>query len=127
MKEHPDIQNEFLEDFKEWFDSKDGTQSMEALEYVSEMLEEAEVDVKEQKIIWTDGQRLTIEESVRRIQKACNLKRAYILSHLIGWLQMSYEPQGLDEIQMELFEEEMDEWLHDYEEEVTRLRRFGSA
>ena len=50
-----------------------------------------------------------------------------MISHLIGWFQMSYEPQGLDENQMEIFEADIEEWIHDYEIEMRKLRRFGSA
>ena len=38
-----------------------------------------------------------------------------ILSHIIGWLQMEYIPEGLDEEQMERFENQIESWVEEYE------------
>lgn len=38
-----------------------------ALEVVSMALEKADVDAKRRKVVWEDGQRLSITESVQRI------------------------------------------------------------
>ena len=46
-----------------------------------------------------------------------------ILSHIIGWLQMEYEPKGLDEKQMEIFESRIEEWTDELELNLKNLRR----
>jgi hypothetical protein len=38
-----------------------------------------------------------------------------ILTHIIGWLQMEYVPEGLDEEQMEQFENQIESWVEEYE------------
>jgi len=43
------------------------------------------------------------------------LDRQAILSHLIGWLQMEYEPEGLDADQMQRFENQIDAWVAKYD------------
>jgi hypothetical protein len=66
------------------------------------------------KIIWSDDQSLSIKQSVERIHKNSGLDRQAISSHLIGWLQMEYEPQGLNEDQMEQVENQIDTWVAEY-------------
>jgi len=88
---------------------------MEALDGVFNGLEGATVEASERKIIWPDGQRLSIEQSVERIHKNSGLDRQAILSHLIGWLQMEYEPEGLDADQMQRFENQIDAWVAKYD------------
>ena len=88
---------------------------MEAVDRVFNALDGARVDPSERKIIWPDEQSLSIEQSVDRIKKDSGLDNRVILSHVIGWLQLEYIPQGLDEDQMERFENQIDSWLEEYE------------
>ena len=106
---------DLLEDFLEWMGTREGLKSMEALDGVFNGLEGATVEASERKIIWPDGQRLSIEQSVGRIHKNSGLDRQAILSHLIGWLQMEYEPEGLDADQMQRFENQIDAWVAKYD------------
>jgi arsenate reductase-like glutaredoxin family protein len=115
------MNKDFMQSFEDWMDSEEGTQSMEALEYVQEMLTEAKVDIEEKKIIWTDEQRLTIEQSTEKIMEHSGLEKYPILSHIIGWLQMSYEPEGLDEKQMEIFESRIESWTKKYEKQLEKM------
>ena len=106
---------DLLEGFLEWMGTREGLESMEALDCVFNALDGATVEASERKIIWPDGQRLSIEQSVERIHKNSGLDRQAILSHLIGWLQMEYEPEGLDADQMQRFENQIDAWIAKYE------------
>ena len=99
----------------EWMVSPEGAESMGALDYVFNSLEGAKVDPVKRTINWPDGESLSIEQSVDRIVKDSGLARKLILSHLIGWLQMEYMPEGLDEKQMELFENQIESWVGKYE------------
>lgn len=51
----------------------------------------------------------------RRIKKDSGFDGRVILSHLIGWLEMGYTPEGLDEKQMERFENQIESWVEEYE------------
>ena len=106
---------DLLEGFLDWMGTREGLASMDALDCVFNALEGATVEASERKIIWPDAQRLSIEQSVERIHKYSGLDRQAILSHLIGWLQMEYEPQGLDEDQMQRFEKQIDVWVAKYD------------
>ena len=108
----------FCEDFLEWMDSPEGTESMDALDYVFNTLDGATVDLSEKRINWPNGESLSIDQSVDRIRKDSGLDRKSILSHLIGWLQMGYTPEGLDEKQMEWFENQIERWVGEYENDL---------
>jgi hypothetical protein len=106
---------DFLEGFSDWMGTREGLESMDALDCVFNALQGATVEASERKIIWPDTQRLSIEQTVDRIHKHSGLDRQAILSHLIGWLQMEYEPQGLNEDQMQRFEKQIDAWIAKYD------------
>ena len=115
MKKPSDQAGGFGEGLSEWMGSRKGLQSMEALDWVFNALDGARVDPSERKIIWSDDQSLSIEQSVDRIRKDSGLDNLVILSHVIGWLRLEYIPEGLDEDQMERFENQIDSWLEEYE------------
>lgn len=116
MKKRSHLESDFMEGFAQWMGSEEGLQSMKALECVSDALDGASVDTFEKKIIWPDRQRLSIEQSVERIQEKSGLDKHAILSHIIGWLQMEYVPEGLDDKQMGMFELQINNWVEEYEE-----------
>ena len=115
MKKPSDQAGGFGEGFLDWMGSREGLESMEAVDRVFNALDGARVDPSERRIIWSDEQSLSIEQSVDRIRKDSGLDSRVILSHVIGWLQMEYIPEGLDEDQMERFENQIDSWLEEYE------------
>ena len=66
--------NPVINGFLEWMDAPEGQQSIEALDLVFDALEHAGVDARQRKIVWADGQRLSIEQSPL-CQTSCRLKR----------------------------------------------------
>ena len=91
-------------------------QSEQVLLEVLDALENASVDPLERKIVWADASRLSVEETVRRIHAQSGMPLDGIESHVIGWLEMIYEPRGLNEHQMEEFELLMEQWITPYDE-----------
>jgi len=91
---------------------------MDALDCVFNALDGAKVDPFKRRIIWPDGERLSIDQSVERIRKDSGFDNQAILSHLIGWLQMEYTPEGFDEAQMERFENQIESWVEEYENDL---------
>ena len=65
---HPFEDNPFVDDFLEWMGSSEREHSVDALDRVYAALENADVDARQRKIVWDDGQRLTIEQSAERIR-----------------------------------------------------------
>jgi hypothetical protein len=104
-----------MDDFFEWLTSQDGQISEEALFEVMNSLENCLVLPSEKVIVWDDGQRLSIVETARRIHLQSDLPLSEIESHVIGWLEMHYEPEGLNEQQMEQFETLIDDWVQEYQ------------
>jgi len=123
MKRRSGLESDFTDGFAQWMGSDEGLQSMEALDWVLDAFEGASVDASEKRIIWPDGQRLSIEQSVERIQETSGLDKHAILSHIIGWLQMEYVPEGLDDKQMEMFESQINDWVEEYQKNLIQSSR----
>jgi hypothetical protein len=115
MKKSSSRAGGFCNDFSEWLGSSEGVESMETCDFVFNALDGASVDPSERRIIWPDGERLSIGQSVERVRKDSGFDCQAILSHLIGWLQMEYTPDALDEEQMERFESQIETWVEEYE------------
>lgn len=90
--------------------------SEQVLFEVLDALADAAVEPHDRKIIWGDGAHLSLEDTTRRIQSASGMPRDTIQSHVIGWLEMTYEPPGLNEEQMEEFELLIERWITPYDE-----------
>lgn len=88
----------------------------QALFDVLDALKRASVDARKQRIVWPDGARLSIEETAHRIRSESGAPLEMVQSHVVGWLEMMYEPEGLDEDQMEDFEREIELWITPYDE-----------
>lgn len=115
MKKASNHSDSFLDDFSAWLDSPEGEESMDVLDCVFNSLDGATVDPLKKRIIWPDGVSLSLDQSVERIMKDSGFKKQVILNHLIGWLQMEYIPEGLNEEQMEQFENQIERWVEKYE------------
>ena len=83
---------------------------------VLDALERAFVDARERRIVWHDGTRLSIEEAARKIHSESGVPSDVVQSHVVGWLEMHYEPEGLDEDQMEEFEQLIELWIAAYDD-----------
>ena len=93
------------------------SESEQALYDVLDALEGASVDVRERRIVWSDGSRLSIEDTARRIcSESVDAALDMIQSHVVGWLEMIYEPEGLGEDQMEEFEQLIELWITPYDD-----------
>ena len=91
MKKRPVPQDDFFDGFFKWLDSDKGETSMEAMEAVAAAFQGADLDIKERRIVWPDGKRLTIDESAEKIQKQTGTDLQSITSHIVGWLEMGFE------------------------------------
>jgi hypothetical protein len=90
--------------------------SEQVLLEVLDALENAAVDPRERKILWADGARLSVEDTAQRIHAQSGMPLDGIESHVVGWLEMIYEPHGLNEHQMEEFELLIEQWITPYDE-----------
>ena len=113
--EHPVEKGSFLDDFLEWMDSYEGQQSIEAHDLVFDALDNACVDPRQRKIVWDDGQRLSIQQSAERIHAGhTDIPLDQIEIHVVGWLE-SCAPESCSERQLEELDRLIGPWLDDYE------------
>jgi hypothetical protein len=111
------------DDSLESIDDDGDLRSDAARETVWPLLDTTQVDAKAGKFIWSDGKRLGIEHTVRRIDKEYpELGRDMIESKIISWLEMVYVPTDLTPEQMDEFEELIDRWLERHESRASRGR-----
>ena len=118
---HPfEDNNPFLEGFGDWMDSPEGELSSEVLDTVWPLLEKADVDAKNRKIIWEDGKRLSITESVQRIHAHYpDFPLALIETHLIGWLEMEFAPPTYSQKQLDELDRLTEQWIKDHERQAS--------
>ena len=122
---HPFEDNPFLEDFGTWMESPEGELSSEALDVVWMVLQKVDVDAKHRKIIWDDGKRLTITESVQRVHEQFpDFPPDLIDDHLVGWLEMEFNPPTYSQEQLDELDRLTEEWVDDHQRQAeTRKKR----
>jgi hypothetical protein len=90
------------------------------------LLEKADVDAKHRKIIWEDGKRLSITESVQRIHAGCpEFPLDLIETHLIGWLEMEFAPPTSSQEQLDELDQLTENWIEDHERRAEAARKRG--
>ena len=118
-EKHPLEDNPFVEDFLEWMNSPEGELSDEARETVWTLLEKADVDAKNREIIWEDGKRLSITESVQRVHADYpEFPLELIETHLISWLEMEFAPPSYSEKQLDELDRLTEKWIEDHERQA---------
>ena len=96
-RREPDIfdDNPLTEDFLEWMVSPDGQTAGEVSGLVFATLENASVDAKRRKVIWADGERLSIEQSAERIHaEHPDRPRELIEISLCSWFEHRVPESG---------------------------------
>jgi hypothetical protein len=82
---------------------------------VFDTLENADVDPRRRKIVWDDGQQLSIERSAKRIHAGHpDMPLDQIEMHVVGWLE-SCAPKSYSERQLEELDRLIEPWLNDYQ------------
>ena len=113
--------NPFIEGFIEWMGTPQGQLSIEAIDLLHPLLEKLQLDAKARKILWTDGEQLTIDESVKRMHvEYPELPAEVIEEKLISWLEMEYEPKGASEKQLDELDRLTEAWIDDHERKHRR-------
>jgi hypothetical protein len=121
---HPFEDNPFVDDFLDWMGSDEGQQSIDALDVVWMVLETADVDAKNRKIIWDDGQRLSITESVDRIHADHpDLPLEAIESKVISWLEMGFDPETYTQDQLDELDRLTEKWIADHKKQAKSARK----
>ena len=126
QEQHPFEDNPFLEGLMDWMGSPEGELSSEVSDAVWMLLEKADVDAKNRKIIWEDGQRLSITESVQRLHADHpDFPLELIETHLIGWLEMGFAPPTYSQKQLDQLDQLTEKWIEDHERQAKAAQKRG--
>ena len=107
--------NPFIDGLFEWMDSPRGKLSDEVREAVWQGLEKVDVGATHRKLIWEDGRRLSIDESVQRIHGDYpDFSVELIETHLIAWLEMEFAPKTYSKEQLDELDQLTEKWVNDY-------------
>lgn len=114
-EEHPFENNPFIEALFERMHSPEGELSSEVSETLWPLLQKLQVDAKQRKLIWPNGKRLDLDESVQNIQTDYpDFPRALIESRLISWLDTEYAPQSYSSEQLDELDQLTECWINDH-------------
>jgi hypothetical protein len=107
--------NPFIEGLMEYMSSPRGQLSDEVREVTWQILEEVDVDAADRKLIWDDGNRLSIDESVQRIhQEYPEYPVDLIEARVVSWLEMEFTPEGYSQDQMDELDRLTEAWVDDH-------------
>lgn len=107
--------NPFIEALFEWMDSPRGQLSDEVREATWQILEKVDVDATNRKLIWEDGGRLSIDESVQRIHGDYpEWPVELIETHLIAWLEMEFAPKTYSQESLDELDRLTEKWVNDH-------------
>lgn len=107
--------NAFIEGLMEHMSSPRGQLSDEVREVTWQILEQVDVDAVDRKLIWDDGKRLSIDESVQRILREYpEYPVDLIEARLIAWLEMEFAPEAWSQGQLDELDRLTEEWVNDH-------------
>jgi len=107
--------NPFLDDLLEWRHSPEGERFAELADALCDLMEDVQLDAKQRKFIWPDGERLDLDQSVEHIQKQYpDFRRDWIEEYLIDWIDMDYAPEHYSEAQLEELDRLTARWIADH-------------
>jgi hypothetical protein len=87
----------------------------QAIDDIQMALDNANVEINNRKIIWADGERLSIDQSLLKISSISKADIKILKYHIVLWLEMDFVPEDLNEKEMEIFEKQIAQWINDYE------------
>jgi hypothetical protein len=122
----PPLEGMAIESFDDWMASYSDADelSLGALETVSSLLEKADVDAKRRKIIWADGQRLSITQSAERIHADHpDLPLDLIESKVVSWLEMEFAPETYSQEQLDELDQLTEKWVDAHERKLAKRKQ----
>ncbi len=104
-----------VEDLLDPVHSPEGDLYSEVLETLWPLLETLHVDARQRKIIWPDGKRLDLDESVQTIHTDYpEFPREIIESRLISWLDAEYASPSYTAEQFDELDRLTERWINDH-------------
>jgi hypothetical protein len=105
--------------FREGILMQKGTPEARQFEKVAnalwDQLEGVHLDAAQRTIIWSDTERLDLEQSIQRVQKQCpGIQRERIEDFLLVWIELRCDPENYSEEQLDELNELTKQWVVDY-------------
>ncbi len=114
-EKHPFEDNPFVEGLLEWMGSPEGQRSIEVGDALWEIIDDVQLDAGRRLFLWPEGQRLSFDQSIERIQKQNpDFPRERIASFLISWVG-NYAPEDYSQAQLDELDRLTEEWLDELE------------
>lgn len=103
-----------FEDFFDDLDSEQNELALEARYTLCQLLNRADVDAKAREIIWSNGERLSIRQSIQRLSQGCPQYRFEMVElQFVFWL-MEFSPESNSQAQSDEYEALTERWLDEY-------------
>jgi len=117
---HPFEDNPFVDGLLDYMGSPEGQLSIEVSDTLWELMENVDLDAQRRELVWPEAERLTLEQSAERIQRAYpHFPAERIETFLISWLE-HYAPEGYPQEQLDALDELTEQWLADLEHRPKR-------
>ena len=109
--------NRFLvDDSTGWSDISEDPQSEQVMETVSTMLDNATLNARKRKIVWPDGQKLSINLSVKRIHdQHPAFPLDLIETTVINWILQVIPSENYSEHQLDQLNRLTEKWIEAHE------------
>ena len=118
----PLADNPLVEDFFGSMESPEDALSDVVMNTVWTILENADVDARRRKIVWQDGQRLSITQSVERIHADYpDYPIELIDTHLTAWLEMEFVPPNCSQEQLDELDHLTETWIDAHERQIAAV------
>ena len=109
------VNNPFFAALAEHINSPEGELQLEVDDVLWNLLADVHVDAGKRLLLWPDAERLTLGQSVARLEKQFpDYPHDVIEDSLIGWLEQGYEPENYSEAQMDALDKLTDRWVKAY-------------
>lgn len=103
-----------FDDIFDDLDSEENELALEARYTLGQLLNRADVDAKAREIIWSNGERLSIRESIERLCQGCAQYRFEMVElQFVFWL-MEFSPESNSQAQSDEYEALTERWLDEY-------------
>jgi hypothetical protein len=130
-KQHPEelednifADNPFLDDLLAWRHSPEGEQFAELSDALCDLMEDVQLDARQRKFIWPDGQRLDLDQSVQHIHKQYpDFRRDWIEEYLIDRIDMDYAPEHYSQAQLDELDRLTARWIADHRRRAKNSKR----
>jgi hypothetical protein len=113
-------------DLLKWRHSPEGQQFAKLADALCDLMEDVELDAKQRKFIWRDGQQLDLDQSVAHVQKQYpDFRRDWIEEYLIDWIDMDYAPEHYSEVQLDELDKLTARWIADHKRRAEAPKKQG--